>query len=59
MPEIVRRELGIEGKGKIPYFIAPNMVLLIRKDVELADLLKALDLLKQKIELRSEVLQRL
>lgn len=52
IPQIVRKELGIEGKGRIPYFLGANIVLLVRKDANRRDILKGLDILKEDLKLR-------
>jgi bifunctional DNA-binding transcriptional regulator/antitoxin component of YhaV-PrlF toxin-antitoxin module len=49
----VRRELGVEGKDGIPYYINANTVLLVRKGASKEDVLRSLDILKQDIELRA------
>jgi hypothetical protein len=48
----VRKELGIEGRGKIPFFLDANVVLLIRKGASRGDILEGLDVLKQDLKLR-------
>jgi hypothetical protein len=52
IPQIIRKELGIDGKGRIPYFLDANIVLLIRKDATRQDILKGLDILKEDLKLR-------
>lgn len=52
IPQMVRKELGIEGKGKIPFFINANTVLLVRKGATRDDILKGLDILKEDFKLR-------
>ena len=52
IPQIVRKELGIEGKGKIPFFINANTVLLVRKGATQDDILRGLDILKEDLKLR-------
>jgi hypothetical protein len=52
VPQIVRKELGIEGRGKIPFFLDANVVLLIRKGASRGDILEGLDVLKQDLKLR-------
>lgn len=52
IPQIIRKEIGIEGKGKIPFFLSANVVLLIRKDATRKDVLKGLEILSEDIKLR-------
>ena len=53
IPVIVRRELGVEGKDQIPFYINANCVLLVRKGASKEDVIKGLEILKGDIELRS------
>lgn len=53
IPTIVRKELAIEGKDNIPFFINANCVLLLRKGATMKEILDGLDVLKKDIELRS------
>jgi|GEM_PF-1950502 len=52
IPRIVRKELNIEGKDKIPFFLDANVVLLVRKNVSKEEILRGLDLLKEDLKLR-------
>lgn len=52
IPQLVRRELGVQGKGKIPYFLNANIVLLVPKDATQRDILKALEILTESLRLR-------
>lgn len=38
LPENVRRELGVEGGGKVPFFTDGKIVLLVRDKTELEDI---------------------
>lgn len=42
IPRIVRKEVGLEGKGKISFFLDANVVLLIRQSATKDDVLKGL-----------------
>lgn len=52
IPKIVRKEIGLEGKGKIPFYVDANVVLLVREKATRKDILKGLDILKEDIQLR-------
>ena len=52
LPQLVRKELGVKGKDKIPFFLDANIVLLVRKDVKRKDILKGLEILKEDLKLR-------
>lgn len=52
IPRIVRKEVGLEGKGKISFFLDANVVLLIRQSATKDDVLKGLEVLKQDLQLR-------
>lgn len=52
IPKIVRREIGLEGKGKIPYYLDANVVLLVRENATKDDIVKGLDILKEDLQLR-------
>lgn len=52
IPQIVRKELGIEGKGRVPFFLDANVVLLVRKGATKADILRGLEVLKLDLNLR-------
>jgi len=47
LPRQVRAEVGGLTKGKVPYFIGIDSVLLVREDASLEDILKGLDMLKE------------
>ncbi len=48
---IVRRELDIQGKGKIPFYIDANCILLVRIVVTSKDIIEGLYLLKKDLKL--------
>jgi len=52
LPKIVREEVGVEGKGEIPFFINANCVLLIRKEATKQEILRGLEILKADLKLR-------
>jgi hypothetical protein len=52
IPQIVRKEMGVEGKGSIPFFVDANVVLLVRKGATKGEILKGLDILKKDLALR-------
>ena len=52
LPKVLRNEVGVEGKGEIPFYIDANCILLVRKEAQKGDILKGLDLLKHDIDLR-------
>jgi len=52
IPKIVRKEVGTEGKGRIPFLIDANCVLLVRKGSKVEQILKGLDILKEDLKLR-------
>ena len=52
IPKIVRKEIGLEGKGKIPFYVDANVVLLVRGDATRDDIIKGLDILKEDLQLR-------
>lgn len=52
IPKLVRKEIGLEGKGEIPFYVDANCVLLVREDATKQDILKGLDVLKDDLELR-------
>jgi bifunctional DNA-binding transcriptional regulator/antitoxin component of YhaV-PrlF toxin-antitoxin module len=52
IPQIVRKELGIEGKGRVPFFLDANVVLLVRKGATKVDILRGLEVLKLDLNLR-------
>lgn len=52
IPKIVRKEIGLKGKGEIPFYVDANCVLLVRKDATKEEILKGLDLLKDDLKLR-------
>jgi len=52
IPQIVRKELNIKGKGKIPFFLDANVVVLVRKGASREEILKGLDVLKEDLKLR-------
>lgn len=51
-PAIIRTELDIQGKGKIPFYIDANCILLVRTGATRKDILEGLDLLKKDLKLR-------
>ncbi|HML01928.1 MAG TPA: hypothetical protein VK487_01000 [Candidatus Bathyarchaeia archaeon] len=52
IPKILRKELGLEGKGEIPFYLDANCVLLVREGATKKDVLKGLDVLKDDLKLR-------
>ena len=52
LPKIIRKEVGLEGKGTIPFYVDANCVLLVREGVTKEDILKGLDILKGDLDLR-------
>ena len=52
IPKIVRKEVGIKGKGKIPFYVDANVVLLVREDATKEDIIKGLEILKEDLKLR-------
>jgi len=52
IPKIVRKELALEGSGKIPFYLDANCVLLVRAGATKEEILKGLDVLKSDIALR-------
>jgi len=57
IPQIVRNELGVNGKARIPFFLDANVVLLVRKDASRADVLKGIEILKEDLRLRWKELE--
>lgn len=55
IPAIIRKEVGLNGPGKIPFYLDANCVLLIRLGATLEEVLAGLDVLKDDIKLRHEV----
>lgn len=53
LPSIIRKEIGLEGAGRIPFYLDANCVLLVRSDATLEDILSGLDVLKTDLELRT------
>ena len=54
LPSIIRKEIGLKGPGKIPFYLDANCVLLIRLGATLEEVLAGLDVLKEDIKLRHE-----
>ena len=52
IPKIVRKEIGLEGRGKIPFYVDANVVLLVRCSATREDIVKGLDILKEDLQLR-------
>lgn len=52
IPKIVRKEVGIEGKGKMPFYVDANVVLLVREDAKKEEIMKGLEILKEDLKLR-------
>jgi len=52
IPKIVRKELALQGAGKIPFYLDANCVLLVRADATKDEILSGLDVLKNDIALR-------
>lgn len=56
LPNHLKSELGLRKGSKkgIPFVVDANCVLLIRHGATVEDILKGLDLLKEKVKLRKE-----
>ena len=54
IPELIRRETGVEAGGQIPFVINASTVLLYDPKLSLEDLLASLDVLKRDVKLRVE-----
>jgi hypothetical protein len=54
IPELIRRETGIEPGGQIPYVINASTVLLYNPNLTLDELLASIDVLRQDVKLRSQ-----
>ena len=52
IPAIIRKEIGIKGPGKIPFYLDANCVLLIRLGATLDEVLAGLEVLREDIKLR-------
>lgn len=52
IPKIVRKEVGLEGKGKIPFYLDANCVLLVRHGATKEEIMNGLDVLRDDINLR-------
>lgn len=52
IPKAIRKEVGLQGAGKIPFFVTANTILLIRTGVKKEDVLKGLKLLAKDLDLR-------
>ena len=52
IPQLVRKELGIEGKDRIPFFLDANVVLLVRKGATRLEILAGLEVLREDLKLR-------
>ena len=52
IPQIVRKELNIKGKGKIPFFLDANVVLMVRAGATKEEILQGLEVLKEDLKLR-------
>jgi len=53
IPKLVRQEVGLEGRGNIPYFIDAKVVLLVKGDATAKEIIESLEALKREIELRA------
>lgn len=51
-PQDVRREIGVEGKGRVEYFKDANCVLLVRKGATKEEVLRGLKILWDDLDLR-------
>jgi len=54
IPRIVREELGIKGKDRIPFFIGTDVILLVRRGSKLKEILKGLEILIEILKARSK-----
>lgn len=52
IPKIIRKEVGLEGTGKIPFYLDANCVLLVRDGATKDEIMNGLDILKSDINLR-------
>ena len=52
IPELIRRETGVESGGEIPFVINASTVLLYNPNLSLEDLLNSIDVLKRDVKLR-------
>jgi bifunctional DNA-binding transcriptional regulator/antitoxin component of YhaV-PrlF toxin-antitoxin module len=52
LPSVLRRELDAKKGSSLPFFIAANIVLLVRSNCPLEDILRSIDILKEDIKLR-------
>ena len=54
IPELIRRETGVEPGGQIPYVINASTVLLYNPKLTPEELLASIDVLKRDVKLRSQ-----
>lgn len=52
LPKDLRKEVGVEGKGKVEYFKDANCVLLVRRGASKEEVLKGLGILRDDLDLR-------
>ncbi len=52
IPELIRRETGVEPGGQIPYVINASTVLLYNPNLTPEELLASIDVLKRDVKLR-------
>lgn len=52
LPNLIRREIGVEYGGEIPYVINASAVLLYDSKLSMEELLASIDVLKQDVKLR-------
>jgi len=53
LPKILREEIGVKGKDRIPFYIDANCVLMVRKEADLDEILAGLEILKKDLLLRA------
>jgi hypothetical protein len=52
LPRIIRNEIGLIGKGVIPFYVDANCVLLISEDATKFQILKGIKILKENLMVR-------
>lgn len=51
-PSVLRKEIGISGTGRAPFFTDANCVLIVRRGATRKDVLKGIDVLREDLKLR-------
>lgn len=52
IPKILQNELGIKGKGTIPFYVCASSVLLVREGTSKRDIIRGINNLKEDLALR-------